>query len=406
MLGTLRRVEASGDGLLGEEDGLGSLVPDPDPLRPVPWRTILATIASVVVVYLGYLLLRELGRIIVWLVVAGFIAVVLAPAVDIVQRRLHAPRALATLAVFLLGLGLLGALLYVFIRPIIDQVDAFVAAVPDLVESAMAGEGTIGRFIERYDLARLVEENQGRVQDAISGAGSPALDVLLGFFSGVFSVLTILVIAFLMLLRGPELCEGALALVASRNRRRVSLVASDAAKAVSGYMLGNLAISLIAGISTYLFLRIAGVPYAGVIALFVAFADLIPLVGATLGAIPTIGFAFLHSTTAGIAAIIFYVVYQQFENHVLQVVIMSRSVDVNPLTVLVSVLAGVELFGFVGALLAIPAAGIIQVVVRNLYDERAGKLKDVPTVGTEERPVSQVATERRPRSATLEPKTP
>ena len=99
-------------------------------------------------------------------------------------------------------------------------------------------------------------------------------------------------------------------------------------------------------------------PYAGVIGLFVAFTDLIPLVGATLGAIPTVAFAFLHSTTSGIVMLIFYIVYQQFENHVLQVSIMSRTVKVNPLTVLVSVLIGVELLGFLGALLAIPVAGV------------------------------------------------
>jgi predicted PurR-regulated permease PerM len=121
----------------------------------------------------------------------------------------------------------------------------------------------------------------------------------------------------------------------------------------------------------------------------VAFADLIPLVGATLGAVPTIGLAFLHSTTAGIVALIFYIVYQQFENHVLQVAIMSRTVDVNPLTVLISVLAGVELFGFLGALLAIPVAGVLQVVVRNVYEERMGRWKEVPTVGTSETPVSE-----------------
>jgi predicted PurR-regulated permease PerM len=155
-------------------------------------------------------------------------------------------------------------------------------------------------------------------------------------------------------------------------------------------MLGNLLISLIAGSATFVLLKILGVPYAEVIALFVAFCDLIPLVGATLGAIPTIGLAFLHSTTAGIVAAIFYVVYQQFENHVLQVTIMSRTVDVNPLTVLISVLVGVELFGFLGALLAIPIAGVLQVVLRNIYDERLGRWKDEVTVGEAEIPASEV----------------
>jgi predicted PurR-regulated permease PerM len=192
-----------------------------------------------------------------------------------------------------------------------------------------------------------------------------------------------------MLMRGPELCQGALSLISLKHRERVRLVATDAAKAVSGYMLGNVLISIIAGVCTYIFLRIVGVPYAEVLALWVAFADLIPLVGATLGAIPTIGLAFLHSTPAGIATVIFYVLYQQFENHVLQVTIMSRTVDVNPLAVLVSVLVGVELFGFLGALLAIPVAGIIHVVVRNVYDEHTGRFKAEPTIGPDETPVSE-----------------
>jgi predicted PurR-regulated permease PerM len=118
-----------------------------------------------------------------------------------------------------------------------------------------------------------------------------------------------------------------------------------------------------------------GVPYAGVLALWVAFADLIPMVGATLGAIPTIAFSFLHSTQAGIIALVFYIAYQQFENHVLQPVIMSRSVAVSPLAVFIAVLCGIELAGFAGALLAVPAAGIIQVVVSDIYDWRRGELR-------------------------------
>jgi predicted PurR-regulated permease PerM len=279
--------------------------------------------------------------------------------------------------------------MYLFIRPIVDQVSAFVDDLPRLVEDAQEGRGWVGDIVERYDLEQYIEDNQDRLQEAVSGAGTPALEVLRSLFNGILALVTIIVLTVLMLMRGPELCQGALNLIDPKHRDRVRLVASDAAKAVSGYMLGNLLISIIAGVCTYAFLRIANVDYAGVLALWVAFADLIPLVGATLGAIPTIGVSFLHSVPAGIAAVIFYVVYQQFENHVLQVTIMSRTVAVNPLTVLISVLVGVELFGFVGALLAIPIAGVIQVVVRNLYDERRGRMKDEPTLGVDEVPLSE-----------------
>ncbi|MGH9164982.1 MAG: AI-2E family transporter, partial [Acidimicrobiales bacterium] len=116
----------------------------------------------------------------------------------------------------------------------------------------------------------------------------------------------------------------------------------------------------------------------------------IPLVGATLGAIPAVLVAFLHGTTSGIATVGFFVVYQQFENHVLQVTIMSRTVDLNPLAVLVSVLVGVELFGLLGALLAIPVAGVVQVIGRDIWDTRRGRFKEEPTVGKEEIPASEV----------------
>src|SRR5213082_1850700 len=110
------------------------------------------------------------------------------------------------------------------------------------------------------------------------------------------------------------------------------------------------------------------------------------MVGATLGAVVSAAVAFIYSIAAGIGMLIIYIVYQQFENHVLQVKIMARTVRLNPLVVLVSVLIGVELFGLLGALLAIPAAGVIQVIARDIYDSRRGGLKPEPTIGEDEVP--------------------
>jgi predicted PurR-regulated permease PerM len=365
-----------------------AIPPEASTRPPVPWRTIFATVGVVAVLLFAYVLMRETARILAWLVVAGFFALVLSPAVDFVQERVRVRRGIATTIVFFTGLLLLGAMLWAFITPIVDQVNNFVDDLPEYISDARDGEGPIGDLIERYDLDEWLEENQDRIQEAVSGAGAPALNVVRTLFNTILATLTILVLTFLLLLRGPKLCAGALVLVPERHRDRVRLVSADAAKAVSGYMLGNFLISLICGTATYVLLQILGVPYPEVIALFVAFADLIPLVGATLGAVPTIGLSFVHSTTAGIVALIFYIVYQQFENHVLQVAVMSKTVDVDPLTVLVSVLVGVELFGFLGALLAIPVAGMIQVVIRNLYDPETGRLKKEPTIGESETPIS------------------
>ncbi len=368
-----------------------NLVPSmPTDRRPVPVRTILVAIGLVLATLLGIVILQKLSHILGLLIVAGFLSIVLTPAVDYLERK-GMRRSLSTLLVFLFGFGLLAGMLTAFIQPIVREVNGFIDDFPQFVETAKQGRGPIGGLVQRFEVDQYIERNQERFQSNLRNAGAPALQVARSLASGVFAFLTILVLTFLMVLEGPKLTGGFLNVFSSEGRReRVRLVAADCAKAVTGYMAGNLAISVVAGVSTFVFLTIAGVPFAGVLGLWVAFADLIPLVGATLGAIPTVGVAFLASPGKGVAALIFYIVYQQFENHVLQPTIMSRTVDLNPLAVLVSVLVGVELFGILGALLAIPAAGILQVIIRNIYDERRGTLKPEPTIGADEIPISEV----------------
>ncbi|HUQ38843.1 MAG TPA: AI-2E family transporter [Acidimicrobiales bacterium] len=356
---------------------------------PVPVRTILATIGIVIAALAGILIIQSLARIIAWLVVAAFIAVILNPAVDFLERRARLRRAVAAMLVFLLALVTVTGMLYLFVRPLVTQAQEFGDKFPAYVEDAQAGKGAIGRLVKRYDIDTYIEKNQDKLRASVRDAGAPALSVLRTVANTVFAGLTILVLSFLMLLEGPRILEAGLNTFDERPRERIRRVAADCSKAVTGYMAGNLLISVIAGVAVFIFLSIVRVPFSGVLALWVSFADLIPLVGATLGAIPAVGVAFLHSPGAGLLTIGFFIVYQQFENHVLQVTIMSRTVDLNPLAVLVSVLVGVELSGLLGALLAIPAAGVIQVIVRDIYDGRRGRLKDPPTTGIEETPIPE-----------------
>jgi predicted PurR-regulated permease PerM len=360
----------------------------PRPSQPVPWRTILAVVGVVLAVVAAWWMLTELSRIVAWIVIAAFVAVILNPAVDFLEHRGKVRRGLATLIVFIVGVAVFAAMIYAFVRPIVDQSQEFARNFPEYVEDAKAGRGPVGGIVKRYELDEWIEENQDRLDEFATDAGRLALRNAPKAFGFVAAFLTILVLAFLMLVEGPDMLGGFLNTMSPPRRERVARVARDASRAVTGYMFGNLLISLIAGVATYVALFVAGVPFRGVLALWVAFADLIPLVGATLGAIPTIAIAFLHSVPAGVGITIFYIVYQQFENHVLQVTIMSKTVALNPLLVLVSVLVGVELLGMLGALLAIPAGGIIQVVARDLWDERAGRPKDVPTIGEDEIPIT------------------
>ncbi|MDP9387220.1 MAG: AI-2E family transporter, partial [Actinomycetota bacterium] len=361
--------------------------------RPVPWRTIWASIGSVVLTLAAIAVVQHISRILVWIVIAGFFAIVLTPPVDFLEHKVRFRRSLATIVVFFSVFVVLGGLFYSFTRPIVDQSQEFADNFPRYVEDAKAGRGPLGGLVQRYDLDERLEERSGDLREAVNRLGRNSVTILRGVGNALAATLTIVVLTILMLLSGPRMLRGGLAALSPPTAERVRHVAADCAKAVTGYVAGNLLISVIAGTATFVFLFLAGVPFRTVLALWVAFADLIPLVGATLGAIPAIAVAFLHSTPAGIATVVFFVVYQQFENHVLQVTIMARTVDLNPLVVLVAVLVGVELTGILGALLAIPVAGIIQVLARDIYDERRGRLKDEPTVGRDEVPVSEVVAE-------------
>src|SRR5918993_5823988 len=362
---------------------------EPASRQRVPTRTIAVTIGMVLATAAILLLGWEVRRVLTWVVVAALLSVVLGPVVDLAERRLHLRRAVATLLVFLLFLVALAGIVTVFIRPLATEGPQFIDRLPAYVEDARAGRGPVGGLVQRYNLDQYLERNQGRLQESTNRITEPALGVLRSIFSTVVALVTIFVLTFLMVLQGPKLLSAWVSALPQRRQERVRRVAADCAKAVTGYMTGNLVISAIAGTSTYIVLWIMGVPYKGVVALFVAFADLIPLVGATLGAIVAIAVAALHSLPAALVVLVFFVVYQQAENHLLQPVIMSRTVQLSALTVTIAILLGVELLGFLGALLAIPVAGILHVIGRDLYDGYRGRLKSDPTTGTDQIPVSQ-----------------
>jgi predicted PurR-regulated permease PerM len=359
------------------------------PSRPIPWATIWAVIGSVLLTGLGLLVVGQVERVLIWLVIAVFLAVVLNPAVDFLVGRARLPRALATGVVFLGGLLMVAGLLFAFIRPLVVQGRQFADDLPSYVEDARAGRGPVGGLVRRYDIDERLKRSRDEFRGFVDRLGSQSLRVLGAVGHLVAGTLTVLVVAFLMLLEAPRLMAAGLGALSPPRRERIRRVAGDCSRAVTGYMAGNLFISMVAGVLTYALLLVVGVPFRGVLSLWVAFADLIPLVGATLGAAVVIAVAFLGSTGAGIAAIVFFIVYQQFENHVLQPVIQSRTVSLSPLVVLVSVLLGVELAGILGALFAIPVAGVMHVIARDLWDTRRGRNKAEATIGSAQVPTSR-----------------
>ncbi|MHC3473152.1 AI-2E family transporter [Streptomyces sp. 7R007] len=350
--------------------------------RPVPVRTILAAIGLVLAAYVALQVVVQTRRVLVWMVIALFFAVALYPAVDALERRVtRCRRSVATLLVFLVAVVVVGGLVALFVAPLAEEGTRLAGRLPTIIDDARAGRGPVGDLLERTHALRYVQQHQDQIRSFATGLGTPALAFVRSAATTVAGAVTIFVLAYLMVLEGPKAIDGALALTDEARAARIRRVGAACARTVNGYLTGNLLISVICGVLTYVMLLIARVPFAGLLALFVALADLIPLVGATLGAVVASVAAFIHSLPAGIAAIVFFVVYQQVENHLLQPVILSRTVKLNPLTVLVAILLAVEIAGILGALLAIPVAGMIQVVLRDVWAHRGGRPLKLPMRG-------------------------
>ena len=373
------------------QSGAVTLSPLTADRRPVPVRTILTTIGLVLVTALLLYILMHTARVLTWIVVGAFFAVALYPLVNVVQNRMLGGkrRALATFLVFLVVFLILVALITAFAVPLVNEGTKLAGQLPGLIADAKAGRGAVGDLLQRFHVLTWVQNNQDRISSFAAGLTAPVAGVLSGVATTVAAIATILVLAYLMVLQGPKIVDGTLALFRPDRAERIRRVGADCAQSVTGYISGNLLISIICGALTYVVMLIMGVPFAGLIALFVGIADLIPLVGATLGGAVAVIAGFVHSVPAGIVVLVFFVLYQQLENHLLQPMVFARTVKLNPLTVIIAILIAAELLGILGALLAIPIASMIQVILRDIWDNRGGRLKAEPTVGEERTPVDE-----------------
>jgi predicted PurR-regulated permease PerM len=312
-------------------------------------------------------------HVLTWIFIALFLALALNPAVDRVERRIKR-RGLATGIVYIAALGAVVGIAFLFVPTLVNQVNDFAHKVPDYLDDLTKGRGRLGFLQEKYHLVDKARDalNQGGASK-LFGISGTALALAKGVVTTVVAILTIAFMTFFMLLEGPRWIDRIYALMPPDSRRRWRAVGRDIYRTIGGYVTGNLLISLIAGLLTTLVLILTGVPYAVALGLIVAILDLIPLAGATIAAIIVGTVAFLHGVTAGIIVVVFFVVYQQIENHLIQPVVYGRTVALSPLAVLISVLIGAELAGVLGALAAIPVAGTLQVLFLDWLRYRRGE---------------------------------
>jgi predicted PurR-regulated permease PerM len=309
------------------------------------------------------------------MLVGCFLALILNPQVVALQRWKIRRRGLAVSLVALWSILIFAGLAIAFGYPLIHALTNLAHTLPSYVEKAQKGHGWIGREMRHYHLESWIRKNSSKLVSLAKGLSKPALALGEGAVTVILALVTVFAFVFLLLLDAPRMRSELLLKLSPARAARVSRVSTLVRRSATGYVVGNALTSIMAGLVVFVTLLSFSVPFALLWALWVALVDFLPVIGAALAGIPTVLFAFGHSTTAGIVTAVVFIVYTQIENHVLNPVVMSKTVKINPLTVLVAVLMGAEigswvggLFGgFIGVLLAVPTAAAIQVLLRELW---------------------------------------
>jgi predicted PurR-regulated permease PerM len=346
---------------------------DPDDLgepgRPLNSRSpfmwgLFGGLGALVALWIGLMVVRISG-VLVLVVVALFLAVGLNPAVEfLIRRGLRRPWAVLCV---ISGVILVFAGFLTILVPIIShQVTEIGDNLPGWFDKLQRNH-EIRKFDEKYDITSKVEDyvKSGTwAQKAFGGAVGVGLAIL-GALLNAF-VVVVLTLYFLASL--PTMKRAAYSLAPATRRERVSLLGDRILRSIGGYVSGAFVVATCAGLSTLVFLFIVGLgSYAVALAMVVALLDVIPMIGATIGAVIVCAIAFATDIRTGVIAVIFYIAYQQVENYVIYPKVMSRSVEIPGALTVVAALVGGTLLGVVGALLAIPTAASLLLLVREVF---------------------------------------
>ncbi|MDT5037255.1 MAG: hypothetical protein QOE03_2440 [Micromonosporaceae bacterium] len=319
-----------------------------------------ATVGVLTVLVTAYLL-YAVRSILVLVVIALFVAVSLDPAVRwLIRKGLR--RSYAVTIVILVGLILFAAFVWSVVPPLVDQGSRLIGDLPGYLRRLTAESRAYRELSDRYNLTERLTAAATSLPGKIAGG---AVGFVQKFFGAVLSTVTVLVLSIYFMADMPRMRRGLVRLFPHRRRPQVAEIINVVVDKVGAYMIGNLIISLFAGVSTFICLELVRVPFALPLAITVALADLIPLVGATLGAAlaTLVTFFTVDVFPGGVIVVVFFLVYQQVENYLIAPRVLRNTVDLSSVAVLLVALIGGSVLGVVGALMAIPIAAAVKVVL-------------------------------------------
>ncbi len=333
----------------------------------IPNRTIVRVMLVVVATLIGLAAVRQASHALTLIFAAFFLALALNAPVHWIAVRLpgkrKGSRTVATAISFLVVVVAIIAFLVSIVPPIVRQTSNFVGTIPQLAEQARDEDSGVGRLVARYQLQDDISKFTQQLSDRLGDVSGAAVSGIQAVGSSVISILTVLVLTFMMLIEGPRWRRFFMDVVPDERHARVQHLAHDMYRVVKGYVNGQVVLALIAALMLLPALLILHVPYPAALVVIVFICGLIPLVGHTIGALIVTLVALFESPWSALFILGYYILYQQIENYIVQPRIQANSTNMSPLLVFSAVIIGVSFGGLLGGLVAIPVAGCIRILL-------------------------------------------
>lgn len=337
-------------------------------------QTVLRVLALVIGSFLFLAAVKAAAQTLVLIFTAVFLALALNAPVHWLAQRLpgkrRGNRTLATALSFVVITLLLAGFLASIVPPLVRQTSTFIDNAPQLVRDLRSEDSSLGQFVRRYNLEPQLDKFSRQLSDRLGNLGSSALGGITKITSSIISVLTVLVLTFMMLIEGPRWVGFANRLVPADRRSHAKELAYDMYRVIKGYVNGQVVLASLAAVLIVVPLFILNVSYPIALMVIVFISGLIPLVGHTIGAILVSTVALFQSPLTALIVLAYYILYQQIENYVIQPRVQANSTNMSPLLVFTSVIIGVNFGGLLGGLVAIPVAGCLRILVLDYLENR------------------------------------
>lgn len=338
-------------------------------------RTIIQIMTVVILFFLALQFIGAVQHALTLVLISAFLAAALNPPVTYIARKVvRGNRTGATAIAYLMVITVIGLFLWALIPPLVKESSAFIDKVPTYVDQLQDSDTFVGEFVEKYKLDAEIEEFGSNIANRLGDSNGPLLTGINRAGSALVSIVTVLVLTFFMLVEGPYWIKEFWRFQHPEHKKHRQVLVKKMYHVITSYVNGQLLVAMLAGFTALIAMILVGIPFplplAGIVALF----SLIPLVGATLGSVVVILVALFQSVPAAIVMGIFFLVYQQIENNVIQPMVQSRTLDLTPLMVLVSVIFGISLGGILGGFIAIPVAAILKILFLDYQQTRIDKI--------------------------------